>query len=129
MPGNVFEPILTVGVPTTSSQKELAIRWAQCMLDCENDSLCRYGASFNGYFIKAGIQQKPGARALEGVPLPSELDLDGLCRQLRVMAVSDTFLRNAVYEEAQKLYQGKQDVESTVRAIVTRIRLYEAERQ
>ena len=129
MPGNVFEPILTVGVPTTSSQKELAIRWAQCMLDCENDSLCRYGASFNGYFIKAGIQQNCPSRTREGVPTPSELDLDGLCRQLRVMAVSDTFLRNAVYEEAQKLYQGKQDVESTVRAIVTRIRLYEAERQ
>ena len=129
MPGNVFEPIMTVGVPATSQKKESAVRWIQCVLDCENDSLCRYGAVFNGYLIKAGIQQNHGYRLSEGEPLPSELDLDGLCRQLTTRSVLDPFLRNAIYEEAQKLYQGKQDVDSTVNAILTRIKLYEAERQ
>ncbi|MBD5101506.1 MAG: hypothetical protein HDT27_02190 [Subdoligranulum sp.] len=131
LPGKVFQPAMTLGIPNTSPHRELATQWVQCMLDRENESLCRYGFGFNGYFIKPGIQQNcayNGAGSM-GEPLPSELDLDGLCRQLRVMAVSDTFLRNAVYEEAQKLYQGKQDVDSAVNAILTRVRLYEAERQ
>lgn len=130
LPGNVFEPAMTLGVPNTSPRRELAIRFVQCILDREDESLCRHGIGFNGYFIKQGLQQSyADATGREDLPLPSALDLDGLCRQLTRMANPDPFLRAAVYEEAEKLYLGKQDVEMTVQAILTRIRLYEAERQ
>mgnify|MGYP001622980823 FL=1 len=129
MPGNVFVPVLTMGVLESSEQKESGIEFIQTMLGCETEEVAGRG-SFNGYFVRQGIQLAKASQkndASTGTPTPAELDLDSVMEQLTTPANTSTSLRELVYEEAAKLYTGSQDLETTLANILQRANLYYAE--
>lgn len=131
LPGNVFIPVMTMGVLDASDQKEAGIAFLQTMLSCETEEVAGRG-SFNGYFVRRGVQLAKASQrndGSDGSPTPAQLDLDSVMEQLTTPANTSSSLRDLVYEEACGLYTGQQDLETTVTDIVQRADLYYAEQQ
>lgn len=131
LPGDVFTPVMTMGVLNTSDQVDAGVAFVGTMLDCETEDLAGRG-SFNGYFVRQGVQLAKVSQRYDGTdgnPTPSELNLDAVMAQLTTPSNTDLSLRELVYENAAQLYTGAQDLETTVANILQRTDLYYAEQQ
>lgn len=131
LPGNVFTPVMTMGVLNTSDQVDDGVAFVKAMLDCETEDLAGRG-SFNGYFVRQGVQLAKASQRNDGgdgKPTPSQVNLDEVMVQLTTPSNTDLSLRELVYEEAAQLYTGTQDLETTVSNILQRTGLYYAEQQ
>lgn len=131
LPGDVFTPVMTMGVLNTSDQVDAGVAFVGTMLDCETEDLAGRG-SFNGYFVRQGVQLAKVSQRYDGTdgnPTPSELNLDAVMAQLTTPSNTDLSLRELVYENAAQLYTGVQDLETTVANILQRTDLYYAEQQ
>lgn len=131
LPGDVFTPVMTMGVLNTSDQVDAGVAFVGTMLDCETEDLAGRG-SFNGYFVRQGVQLAKVSQRNDGTdgnPTPSELNLDAVMTQLTTPSNTDLSLRELVYENAAQLYTGAQDLETTVANILQRTDLYYAEQQ
>lgn len=131
LPGDVFTPVMTMGVLNTSDQVDASVAFVGTMLDCETEDLAGRG-SFNGYFVRQGVQLAKVSQRYDGTdgnPTPSELNLDAVMAQLTTPSNTDLSLRELVYENAAQLYTGAQDLETTVANILQRTDLYYAEQQ
>ena len=131
LPGDVFTPVMTMGVLNTSDQVDAGVAFVGTMLDCETEDLAGRG-SFNGYFVRQGVQLAKVSQRNDGAdgnPTPSELNLDAVMAQLTTPSNTDLSLRELVYENAAQLYTGAQDLETTVANILQRTDLYYAEQQ
>ena len=84
LPGDVFAPVMTMGVLNTSDQVDAGVAFVGTMLDCETEDLAGRG-SFNGYFVRQGVQLAKVSQRNDGTdgnPTPSELNLDAVMAQL-----------------------------------------------
>ena len=131
LPGNVFTPVMNMGVLNTSDQVDNGVAFVETMLNCETEDLAGRGR-FNGYFVRQGVQLAKASQRYDGGdgnPTPSQLNLDAVMTQLTTPSNTDLSLRKLVYEEAAQLYTGTQDLDTTAANILQRADLYYAEQK
>ncbi len=131
LPGNAFVPYISAAIPVGSANTDAAKAFVQYML---TDGAVQSSVYKSGFSVLKGNDHTDYSLFLEEALADSEypkpigdslsFNLDGLIEKLRHMSGNSIVLKNKLYIQAMRLYQGQANLDTVVAEVMRDVQIY-----